>query len=77
MLTYSRLLGKQYDPDNNNVCYISNVLQAQRYLKNGATDELVDILYENTKRDNCLVFVFRKTPLIQELYRKWQAHELE
>ena len=77
MITYSRLLGKSYDPDNNSVVYIPNMVQCAKFLKNGASEDLVDILYENTRRENSLVFVFRKTPLIQELYKKWQAHELE
>lgn len=76
MITFSRILNKYYDSDNGSVIYVSNMLQAQRYLKNGAVEELVDILYTDTKRDDSLVFVFLKTPLIKELYKKWQAHEL-
>lgn len=76
MITFSRILNKYYDSDNGSVVYVSNMLQAQRYLKNGAVEELVDILYTDTKRDDSLVFVFLKTPLIKELYKKWQAHEL-
>lgn len=74
MVTYSNILGKYYD--SNNVVYITSMLQCQRYLNNGATEDLVDILYSGTKRDDTLVFVFKKTPLIKELYKKWQAHEL-
>lgn len=77
MLKYSRLLGKYYDADNGNVVYISNILQVARYLKNGAQEDLVDILYDGVKREDTLVFVFLKTPRIQELYKKWQAHELD
>jgi hypothetical protein len=42
----------------------------------GANADLVDIMYFGTKRPDTLVFVFEKTPLIKELYKKWQAHEL-
>ena len=77
MIAYSRLLNKYYDADNSNVVYIANMVQCAKFLKNGASEDLVDILYENTRRDNSLVFVFKKTPLIKELYRKWQAHELD
>lgn len=77
MIVYSRLLNKYYDADNSNVVYIANMVQCAKFLKNGASEDLVDILYENTRRDNSLVFVFKKTPLIKELYRKWQAHELD
>ena len=76
MITFSRILNKYYNSDNDSVVYVSNMLQAQRYLKNGAVDELVDILYTDTKRDDSLVFVFLKTPRIKELYKKWQNHEL-
>ena len=77
MIVYSRLLNKYYDADNSNVVYIANMVQCAKFLKNGASEDLVDLLYENTRRDNSLVFVFKKTPLIKELYRKWQAHELD
>ena len=76
MRTYSKILNKWYDADDGNVVYVTNMLQAQRYLKNDAVEELVDILYTGTRRDDSLVFVFKKTPLIKELYKKWQAHEL-
>jgi len=74
-MAYSRLLNKSYDPSNSSVVYISNMVQCYRYLQNGASVDLVDIKFEETKND-CLVFVFRKSPLIQDLYRKWQSHEL-
>ena len=70
----SNLLGKYYD--NENVVYLVNMLQVARYMKNGAHQYLVDILYDGTKREDTLVFVFEKTPLIKDLYRKWNAHEL-
>jgi len=76
MLTYSKILNKYYDAENGNVVYVTNMLQAQRYLNNGGVEDLVDILYSGTKREDTLVFVFLKTPRVQELYKKWQAHEL-
>ena len=74
MRVYSNLLRRHYDSDN--VVYIVNMLQVSRYMKNGANTDLVDILYDGTKREDTLVFVFEKTPLVRELYKKWQAHEL-
>ena len=74
-MAYSQLLNKHYDPSNNNVIYLTNMAQCCKYLQNGAQDDLVDILFTDTKHD-CLVFVFRKSPLLQELYRKWQDHSL-
>lgn len=74
MQKYSKILNRYYDAEN--VIYITSMLQCQRYLNNGAAEDLVDILYSGTKREDTLVFVFKKTPLIQDLYKKWQAHEL-
>ena len=74
MRTYSKLLGRYYD--NEQCVYVANILQVARYMKNGALEFLVDILYDGVKREDTLVFVFEKSPLIKELYRKWNAHEL-
>lgn len=76
MHTYSKILNKFYDADDGNVVYVTNILQVQRYLKNGASEDLVDILFTDTRREDSLVFVFQKTQRIKELYKKWQAHEL-
>lgn len=77
MLKYSNLLNKYYEPDNDKVVYVVNMVQVAKFLKNGAQEYLVDILYDGVKKENTLVFVFEKSPKIKELYRKWQAHELE
>ena len=71
----SKFTGKEYNPDNSSVIYVANIVQAQKYLQNGAEDDFVDILYTNTK-NNCLVFVFRKSPSIKKLYELWNNHEL-
>ena len=76
MRTYSKILNKFYDADDGNVVYVTNILQVQRYLINGASEDLVDILFTDTRREDSLVFVFQKTQRIKELYKKWQAHEL-
>jgi hypothetical protein len=69
------MFGKYYDSDK--VIYITNFQQVYKYLNASeeVAENLVDILYSGTRKD-CLVFVFNKTPLMQELYRKWQNHEL-
>lgn len=74
MQTYSKLLNKYYDSDN--AVYVANMLQAAKYMKNGGHEFLVDILYDGVKREDTLVFVFEKTPFIRDLYRRWNAHEL-
>lgn len=76
MLVFSKLLGKWYEADDGNIVYVTNPLQAVKYLNNGAVEDLCDILYSGTKRPDTLVYVFKKTPLVKELYKKWQAHEL-
>jgi hypothetical protein len=53
------------------------MLQCQRYLNYDAAEDLVDILYSGTECEDTLVFVFSKTPRVQDLYKKWQAHELK
>lgn len=72
MITISKITGKQYHPGNDTV-YITNMIQAKLYMRNGAT--LLDILYDNTKYD-ALVFVFSKSET-RELYKKWNKRELE
>ena len=76
MQTYSRLLSRWYDADN--VLYLTNIQQVYKYLNASeeVADNLLDILYSGTRKD-CLVFVFKKAPLMQELYHKWQNHELD
>lgn len=74
MKVYSRLLNRYYNDDE--VVYVANMLQCARYMKNGAAEDLVDILYDGVKREDTLVFVFQKTQRIRDLYKKWQSHEL-
>ena len=71
MKTTSHITGKTYSPGNDTV-YISNMRQAQLYMRNGA--QLLDILYDNTKND-ALVFVFSRSET-RGVYVKWNAHEL-
>lgn len=77
MRVYSRILNRYYDTDQSKVVYLTNLKQVYAYLNaaDEVADSLLDILYSGTRKD-CLVFVFEKTPLIKELYRKWNAHEL-
>ena len=72
MKTTSHITGKKYTPGQNTV-YISNMRQAQLYMRHGA--QLLDILYDNTKND-ALVFVFNRSET-KELYDKWNNRELE
>lgn len=74
MRTYSKLLNRYYDSDK--AVYICNWLQCAKYMKHGGEEYLVDILCDKGKKEDCLTFVFEKSPFIKELYRKWNAHEL-
>lgn len=76
MKKYSTILNKYYEADDGNLVYITNFVQCSKYLNNGGVPDLCDILYTGTDRPDTIVFVFRKTPLIKELYKKWQNHEL-
>ena len=76
MRKYSAILNKWYDADDGQLVYVTNFAQCAKYFNNGGVEDLCDILYSGTKRADTIVFVFKKTPLIKELYRKWQAHEL-
>lgn len=68
----SKITGQQYTPGHDTV-YITNMVQAKLYMRNGAT--LLDLLYDNTKYD-ALVFVFSKSET-KDLYVKWNNRELE
>lgn len=73
-MVISKITGREY---NETSCvYVVNMLQAARYMKNGAHEFLVDILYDGVKREDTLVFVFEKNDVIKDLYKKWNAHEL-
>lgn len=76
-MAYSKLLNKYYNPSNGDVLYLTNMQQVYKMLNTDerVSDLLVDILYTDTKKD-CLVFVFKRDPLMSELYEKWKAHEL-
>ena len=76
MKKYSVILNKWYDADPRDLVYVTNFVQCSKYLNNGGVVDLCDIMYSGTERPDTIVFVFKKTPLIKELYRKWQNHEL-
>ena len=75
MRKYSPITKRYYDDEN--VVFLTNMIQACRYMNAGANVDFVDIMYSGTKRPDTLVFVFEKTKLVKELYQKWQNHELD
>lgn len=53
--------------------HIPNMLQNYKYLNNGGRKDLVDIICGSNNR---MIFVYKKTPLMNELYDKWCNHQL-
>lgn len=74
MLETSPITGKTYDTDRS--IYVTNMLQAQRYLEYLGPDYLYDILWTSTKRQNALVFVFSRCPETKKAKTLWDNHEL-
>ena len=70
----SKITGREYIEDD--CVYISNMLQAQRYLAHLGPEYLLDILYAGTKRKDSLVFVFKKCPETRKAKELWDNHEL-
>lgn len=70
----SMITGKEYSEDN--CIYISNMLQAQRYLSFLGPEYLLDILYTGTHRRDSLVFVFKRCSETRRAKELWDAHEL-
>ena len=70
----SPITQKVYDAAN--CIYIPNVLQAKRYLSYLGPEFFLDIIYTDTKREDSLVFVFKKCPETRKAKELWDNHEL-
>ena len=70
----SPITQRVYDADN--CIYIPNMLQAKRYLSYLGPEYLLDIIYTGTKREDSLVFVFKKCPETRKAKELWDRHEL-
>ena len=70
----SMITGKEYREDS--AIYLTNMLQAQRYLSYLGPEYLVDILYTGTYKKDSLVFVFKKCPETRKAKELWDNHEL-
>jgi hypothetical protein len=69
---YSDLFKCYYETEETRL--IPNMQQNYRYLNSGkAQDQLVDII---CGEDNKLVFVWKKSKVMDELYSKWCKREL-
>ena len=70
----SLITGREYV--ENDCVYITNMLQAQRYLSYLGPEYLLDILYTGTYRKDSLVFVFKRCAETRKAKELWDAHEL-
>jgi hypothetical protein len=69
---YSELFNQYYELEE--VRLIPNMQQNYKYLNSGkCRDQLVDIICGN---DNKLVFVWKKSEIMNELYSLWCKREL-
>lgn len=73
-MTTSKITGKTYDP--NNAVYLTNPVQCQRYFKFLGDELFLDILFTSEKREDALVFVWKRSPETKEAKIKWDNHEL-
>ena len=62
--------------DSANCIYLTNILQAKRYLSYLGPEYLLDILYTGTYRKDSLVFVFERCPETRKAKELWDNHEL-
>jgi len=74
MLEKSPITGKTYE--SSQAIYITNMLQAQRYLEHLGPEYLYDILWTSTKRKDAIVFVFTKCPETKRAKELWDQHAL-
>lgn len=70
----SKITGKSYDPSD--CVYLTNPVQCHKYLKYLGEDFFLDILYTSNKRDDALVFVWKKCPETRDAKIKWDQHLL-
>ena len=70
----SELTGKIYSPSE--CVFISNPTQCAKYCKFLGTKLLMDIIISSEKREDALVYVWKKTPETARAKELWDKHEL-
>lgn len=70
----SSITGCSYDPSE--CVYITNPVQCQRYFKYLGSELFLDILYTSEKREDALVFVWKRCPETREAKILWDQHLL-
>ena len=70
----SKITGKAYEPSD--AIYLTNPLQCQRYFKLLGDELFLDILFTSEKREDALVFVWKRCPETKEAKQMWDKHLL-
>ena len=70
----SKITGKTYEPSN--AVYLTNPIQCQRYFKFLGDELFLDILFTSKKREDALVFVWKRCPETAKAKQMWDNHEL-
>jgi hypothetical protein len=73
-MVISKITGKTYEPSD--CVYLTNPVQCQKYLKYLGEDFFLDILYTSHKKEDALVFVWKKCPETKRAKFMWDNHEL-
>lgn len=70
----SEITHKSYEPGS--CIFVSNTLQAQRYLEYLGPEFLLDIIWNSEVKERCLVFVFPRCDATRQAKLLWDRHEL-
>ena len=70
----SKITGKQYS--ENDAIFLTNPIQCQLYFKYLGDEYFLDILYTSEKREDALVFVWKRCPETAHAKRLWDNHEI-
>ena len=74
-LRTSKLTGKTYDESE--ALYMTNPRQNQAYAKYlGGWEYFLDMLFTSEKKEDALVFVWKRCPETAKAKRLWDNHEI-
>ena len=70
----SKLTGKAYRPED--CIFLTNPIQCAKYCKFLGTEFFMDVIVTSEKREDALVFVWKRCPETREAKIKWDNHLL-
>lgn len=70
----SNITGKIYAPED--AVYITNPIQCHKYFKYLGAELFLDILYDSAKKEDALVFVWKRCPETARAKRLWDDHQI-